>query len=113
MYSQNWERAVRNLQLLLLLACASAWPAQSSAATYVIVIEQMRFEPSALTVVRGDRIVWVNKDLFPHTATADAKTFDSHDIPPEASWSYVPRSAGRYAYFCSLHPTMRAVLDVR
>ncbi|MEX3635014.1 cupredoxin family copper-binding protein [Paraburkholderia sp. BR14320] len=83
------------------------------AATYVVVIEQMRFNPAALTVARGDRVVWINKDLFPHTATADAKAFDSHDIAPDASWSYVATKGGRYAYSCTLHPTMHAVLNVR
>ena len=39
-------------------------------------------------VRRADRIVWVNKDLFPHTVTSDTKAFDSHDIPPSASWTY-------------------------
>ena len=42
-------------------------------ATHVVVIEQMRFDPPALTVQPGDRVVWVNKDLFPHTASADRK----------------------------------------
>lgn len=37
--------------------------------TYQVVIEQMRFNPPELTVHRGDRVVWVNKDLFPHTVT--------------------------------------------
>ena len=57
--------------------------------------------------------MWINKDLFPHTATADANAFDSHDIAADASWSYVARETGRYAYSCKLHPTMRAVLNVR
>lgn len=109
----NWERAVRDRGLLFLLASALALPAEAMAATYVVVIEQMRFEPPALTVTRGDRVVWVNKDLFPHTATADKKAFDSHDISPDASWSYVARDAGSYAYSCTLHPTMHAILNVR
>jgi plastocyanin len=86
---------------------------EASAATYVVVIEQMRFEPPVLTVAPGDRIVWVNKDLFPHTATADKAAFDSRDISPDASWSYVAREAGSYAYSCRLHPTMHATLNVR
>ncbi|MFM0323334.1 cupredoxin domain-containing protein [Caballeronia glebae] len=87
--------------------------AEAGAATYVVVIEQMRFEPPVLNVARGDRVVWLNKDLFPHTATADKRAFDSHDISPDASWSYVARESGSYAYSCTLHPTMHAVLNVR
>ncbi|WP_198398998.1 cupredoxin domain-containing protein [Caballeronia hypogeia] len=109
----NWARAVRKLRLLAGLAGVLALHVDAGAATYVVVIEQMRFEPPALTVARGDRVVWLNKDLFPHTATADAKAFDSHDIAADASWSYVAREAGSYAYSCTLHPTMHAVLNVR
>lgn len=110
---RNWARAVRDPGALLMLAMGLALPADAIAATYVVVIEQMRFEPAALTVAPGDRVVWVNKDLFPHTATADAKAFDSRNIAPDASWSYVARAAGTYAYSCTLHPTMHAVLNVR
>lgn len=80
--------------------------------THLITIENMRFSPDVLTVQRGDRIVWVNKDLFPHTATSDTKVFDSRSIEPNASWTYVARKAGDYAYTCSFHPTMKARLTV-
>lgn len=101
------------MHLLAYLMGALVLPVDAMAATYVIVIEQMRFDPPALTVARGDRVVWINKDLFPHTATAEAKAFDSHDIRPDGSWSYLARDSGRYAYSCTLHPTMHAVLNVR
>ena len=39
--------------------------------THYVVIEQMRFNPPTLTVQRGDRIQWVNKDLVAHTASAN------------------------------------------
>ncbi|MDR5740994.1 MULTISPECIES: cupredoxin family copper-binding protein [unclassified Caballeronia] len=104
---------MRLLILLILLMSALVLPADAIAATHVVVIEGMRFDPPALTVARGDRVVWINKDLLPHTATADAKAFDSHDIAANASWSYVARDAGHYAYSCALHPAMHAVLDVR
>jgi plastocyanin len=35
--------------------------------THTVTIEEMRFQPERLTVARGDTIVWVNKDLVPHT----------------------------------------------
>ncbi|MGH8180055.1 MAG: plastocyanin/azurin family copper-binding protein, partial [Steroidobacteraceae bacterium] len=50
----------------------------------------MRFNPQTLTVQRGDRVTWINKDLFPHTVTAAGK-FDSHPIPAGGSWTYVAR----------------------
>jgi plastocyanin len=73
----------------------------------------MQFKPAALTVHRGDRITWVNKDLFPHTTTGPRGTFDSTSIPAGASWSFVAAEAGTFAYTCAFHPTMKATLTVR
>jgi plastocyanin len=81
--------------------------------TYYVTIEAMRFTPQALTVRRGDRVIWINKDPFPHTTTADRKTFDSRSIEPNASWTYVARKPGDYDYGCTLHPTMKGTLAVQ
>jgi plastocyanin len=86
--------------------------ANAAPKTHVVTIENMRFSPDALTGQRGDRVVWINKDLFAHTATAVNKSFDSHNIEPNASWTYVARNPGEYAYVCALHPTMKAKLTV-
>lgn len=83
------------------------------AGSYVIVVEQMRFTPAELTVQRGDEIVWINRDLFPHTASADGHAFDSGSIAPQASWHYVARERGRFPYTCTFHPTMHGTLTVR
>lgn len=80
-------------------------------ATHRVVIDGLKYEPEALTVKRGDTIVWTNKDPFPHTVTAPGK-FDSHDIAANASWKYVARTAGEYSYICTLHPNMKGVLRV-
>lgn len=84
------------------------------AATYIVTIEGMEFRPSTLVLHRGDRVVWVNQDLVPHTATAaDGKGFDSGHIAPGASWEHVVQGQGSLPYVCTLHPTMQAVLEVR
>jgi plastocyanin len=107
---------VRGIVLVGVLIAGGALsiPSDANAApkTHVVTIENMRFSPDALTMQRGDRVVWINKDLFPHTATADTKVFDSSSIEPSASWTYVGRKPGEYAYGCTLHPTMKARLTV-
>jgi plastocyanin len=87
--------------------------ARAEPLTHQIVIDQMRFNPPTLTVKRGDRVEWVNKDLFAHTATSTAKAFDSGSIAPNASWSFVAGRPGSYPYLCTFHPTMRGTLNVR
>ena len=78
-----------------------------------VLIEGMRFVPQLLIVRRGDRITWINKDPFPHTVTATDGKFDSHEIAPDGSWSYVARKAGEYDYVCSLHVAMKGRVLVR
>lgn len=97
------------LLALSLAVSATAGPGK----THTVTIEGMQFNPSALTVHQGDRIVWVNKDLFPHTVTATDKAFDSGSIEADASWSYVATRRGAYPYGCTLHPTMKGSITVR
>jgi plastocyanin len=96
----------------LALACAAALPLAAGAATHTVAIEGMQFVPATLTVQRGDRIVWQNKDVVPHTATA-AGAFDSRSIAPGARWSHVVRKPGRYGVVCRFHPGMKASLVVQ
>ncbi|RZJ06749.1 MAG: hypothetical protein EOP39_18295 [Rubrivivax sp.] len=72
----------------------------------------MQFKPAALTVKRGDRVVWVNRDVVPHNATAD-KAFASPAIAPGASWATTVSKPGQHAYVCTLHPMMKATLAVK
>jgi plastocyanin len=81
--------------------------------THTVTMEGMRFQPEALTVAVGDTIVWVNKDVVPHTVTSDAAGFDSKDIQGGQSWRYTARSKGDFPYVCTLHPSMKALLYVK
>jgi plastocyanin len=81
--------------------------------THTVTMENMRFQPDHLMVARGDTVVWVNKDPFPHTATATAKGgFDSGSIAAGASWKRVFAKPGDYAYICTFHPNMKATVHV-
>ena len=106
-------RRLRVATLLALVAfCAlDANAADAAARTHTVVIEEFSFNPPALTLHRGDRIVWRNKDLVPHTATSHG-VFDSRSIAPGSSWTYVARKAGTLSYVCTFHPTMQASLTV-
>ena len=80
--------------------------------THTVTIEGLRFQPERLTVARGDTVVWVNKDLVPHTATSEDGVFDSKTIQPEKSWRFTAGKKGEFAYICTFHPTMTAMLQV-
>ena len=83
-----------------------------AASTHTVLMDGTRFVPETVTVRRGDRVVWVNKDPFPHTATA-SKAFDSKSVPAGGSWSYTVAETGEFPYVCTLHPGMKGVLIVK
>lgn len=85
--------------------------ADTKPVTHTIVMHATAYAPLALTVKRGDTVVWVNKDPFPHTATAKG-VFDSRSIAAGASWKYKARKAGDYTYTCTFHPNMVGTLRV-
>ncbi|MFI4928273.1 MAG: hypothetical protein ACHP7E_11405, partial [Burkholderiales bacterium] len=74
----------------LVVACGSA-----GAATHVVTLEGMMIQPGQLTVHRGDKITWTNKDLVPHTVTS-AGAFDSGAIAPGKSWSWLASAPGAH-----------------
>jgi len=102
---------------LLLLAASAALllPVPSSAAaaphTYTIVLDKMKFGAVPPSLHVGDTIVWVNRDIFRHTATAKTGGFDV-DLPAKASAKTVLKKAGAIAVTCKFHPGMRATLKV-
>jgi plastocyanin len=97
---------------LLLSSAGLTVSARPRPVVHTVVIEGTRFEPQVLTVRAGDTVVWINKDPFPHTVTAQAGGFDSKSIAPDKSWKYTPGKAGVFPYVCTLHPTMTATLRV-
>ena len=72
----------------------------------------MRFGPLPANLRAGDVVLWVNKDLFRHTATARDAGFDL-DLPPRTSGRTVVRRKGTLAFHCKYHPAMKGVLVSR
>jgi plastocyanin len=82
-------------------------------AAVTVVIEDMKFSPAEIRVKKGESILWVNKDLVPHTVTAKDGSFDSNMIAPGKSWRYSPEKSGMQPYKCIYHPTMIGTVVVR
>ena len=72
--------------------------------THTVTIDATAFSPATLTVKAGDTVVWVNKDILAHTATAASAAFDSKVIEPGKSWRFVARKKGNFDYACAFHP---------
>ena len=78
-----------------------------------VVLYNMAFGPLTLTISKGTTITWQNNDGISHTATSDAGTWDSGNIPPGGSKSVTFDTAGTFPYHCIVHPMMTATIVVQ
>lgn len=73
------------------------------------------YSPPTITVVIGknNTVTWVNKDIAPHTVTADDGSFNSGNLNPGDSYTHVFTTPGTYAYHCAYHSWMRGTIIVK
>lgn len=85
-----------------------ALPASAAAATHVVVIDKMKY--SAVPPLKvGDTVIFVNKDMFRHTVTAQNNRFNL-DLMPGARGSIRVNSPGQATFYCKYHPGMRGIM---
>jgi plastocyanin len=80
-----------------------------------VVIDNFRFGPRTLTVTAGTKVMWVNRDDVPHTATSTAtpRVFDSKTLDTDQQFSHVFATRGTFEYFCAVHPHMTGKVIVK
>lgn len=81
--------------------------------THKIDISAFKYLPELLSVRVGDTIAFANKDLVPHTATAQDGSWDSGELRGSAETSQRFDKAGRFVYICRYHPAMQGVVEVK
>ncbi len=91
-------------------AFAPAGEANPAPATHVVEVRQLRFQPETLAVAPGDTVVWINRDIVPHTVTALDAEWGSDRLEKGATWRHVVKSNGTVRYYCTYHPTMRGIV---
>jgi plastocyanin len=97
--------------VLLPIVGSSAGAQAAPARTHTIVMDKVKFGPAPAGLKVGDTIVWDNRDLVPHTATARDGSFDVV-IAPGHSAKTVMHKAGTIAFYCRYHPDMTGRLKV-
>lgn len=80
---------------------------------HVIEIREFSFFPHRIVVAPGDTIVWVNRDIVPHTITANSGMWRSQALEEGQTWEVVIEIHGHIGYFCEFHPHMTGVLASR
>lgn len=76
-----------------------------------IIITDLAFSPSEITIRQGDTIEWVNGDFIDHTATASDGTWDVDIAVGQSARQNFDR-AGTSKYFCRVHPDMTGTVHV-
>jgi plastocyanin len=82
--------------------------------TRKVVIKNFSFKPAHITIKRGTKVRWINRDSTAHTATANKKrSFDSGRLSPGQRYTHTFKRAGKQRYHCEIHPDMRANVVVK
>jgi plastocyanin len=82
--------------------------------TKKVMIQNFSFKPAHITIKRGTKVRWINKDSTAHTATANKKrSFDSGRLGPGQSYTHTFKSAGKKPYHCEIHPDMKGTITVK
>jgi plastocyanin len=111
-----------SLGILLLFAVSCSKDSGSSitpppvggTASVSIVSTSAGFSPASLTVSSGTVVTWTNNDASTtHTVTSnDGTSFNSGGLANGMSFSYTANAPGKFAYHCSIHPSMVGTLIV-
>jgi plastocyanin len=72
-----------------------------------------RYAPGTIMVHVGQKVTFTNRSDAVHTVTDSKSNFDSGDIQTGASWSFTPKKAGRFTFYCKYHPLMHGLLIVK
>jgi plastocyanin len=82
--------------------------------TRTLLIKNFSFKPANITIKRGTKLRWINKDSTAHTATANnGRSFDSGRLGKGQSYTHTFKSVGKKPYHCKIHPDMRASVLVK
>lgn len=77
-----------------------------------VEIVDFAYDPDPVTIEEGGKVIWVNEDSAPHTATAEDGSFDTGTLEEGKLKSESFKEPGRYAYICSIHPEMQGTVEV-
>jgi plastocyanin len=84
----------------------------ASADGAAVEIKDFMFSPSPISVSAGQTVTWTNGDTTAHTVTLDDGSANSGPVNPGATFSQGFANTGTFTYHCSIHPQMKAVVQV-
>ena len=88
--------------------------APAAASTKSVEAMGYKFTPATLSIAVGDTVTWTNHDSAPHNVViSDGPVkFTSPTLNTGDTYTYTFTVAGKYDYYCSIHPDMQASITV-
>jgi len=86
---------------------------QPSSPNADVKIDNFSFGPQTVTVPVGATVTWTNHDDTPHTVVSTEGVFKSKVRDTDEKFSYTFTKAGKYPYYCSVHPKMTGQIIVQ
>lgn len=79
--------------------------------TVTVTIDNMKFTPETITVNKGDKVTFINKDIVAHNATEINNVWHSPTLQNGQSWTFTPEKTSDY--YCSIHVVMKGKIIVK
>jgi plastocyanin len=81
----------------------------------VVKIRGLQYIRSPVTVAAGTTVRWVNEDVADHTVTSEdpGGPLRSEAFGQGGSFKHRFREVGEFAYYCEIHPSMKASVIVK
>jgi plastocyanin len=113
----------RGAPALLAVAIVMALQAEALAAPIAVSITNFQFTPSTAQGPLNTVVTWTNNaGATSHTTTSDTTNpdgspgiglWDSGTLSGEQQFPFTFTAAGSYTYHCTIHPTMKATINIR
>jgi amicyanin len=98
------------VSLIILIMAVIFLTGISSASTVHVSISNFQFQPSEVTIHKGDTVTWTNMDSVAHDVKF--KDSESPNLNKGASYSQTFDDTGTFGYICDIHPYMKGKVIV-
>jgi len=77
-----------------------------------VEISSDAYDPDPVTIEEGGKVIWINRDSAPHTATAEDGSFDTGPIEEGKLKSETFKQPGTYPYSSSTGGQLQGTVEV-
>ena len=105
---------IRAFAAAMFVSAAGSFSVSSAKAaeTVEVHVANFTFAPQLITVRKGTTVVWINRDDTPHRVVAIKSQFKSPVLDTDETFQWTFTDAGKFPYFCSMHPHMTGIVTV-